>query len=118
MKAAIQAPEFRVGRTGREPASHAAELDNSVFQVDPSVIARRRENRIVLVSRILLGVLFLAGWELASGTIVKEFWVSSPLGVLAALVKLANSGGLGAYVMATVNEAAAGFVFGALGGIL
>jgi NitT/TauT family transport system permease protein len=92
--------------------------DDVVFLVDPSIVARRKQNRLVLALRIILGVLFLVGWQLASGTLIKEFWISSPTGVYAALVKLWQSGNLGAYVWATVAEAITGFVFGAAAGML
>lgn len=92
--------------------------DDVVFLVDPSIVARRKQNRLVFTLRIILGVLFLVGWQLASGTLIKEFWISSPTGVYAALVKLWQSGNLGAYVWATVAEAITGFVFGAAAGML
>lgn len=92
--------------------------DDVVFLVDPSIVARRKQNRLVFALRIILGVLFLVGWQLASGTLIKEFWISSPTGVYAALVKLWQSGNLGAYVWATVAEAITGFVFGAAAGML
>ena len=92
--------------------------DDIVFLVDPSIVARRKQNRLVLALRIILGVSFLVGWQLASGTLIKEFWISSPSGVYAALLKLWQSGNLGSYVWATVAEAITGFVFGAAAGML
>lgn len=109
--AAVEHTPPAAGRAAPAPSGE-------VFLVDPSILARRRENRIVLASRLLLAVVLIGGWELASGTIVKEFWVSSPKGVLIALAKLWESGSLVTYTMATVNEAITGFLFGALAGML
>lgn len=125
MKAAMDPHSAQAPVAGPEPAAASAGAsreapgtqDDVVFLVDPSIVARRRENRIVLVLRILIGIAALVGWQLASGTIVKEFWVSSPLGVLQALVKLAQTGGLAAYTWATVEEAMVGFLFGAAAGM-
>lgn len=95
----------------------AIEDEELVFAVDPSVIARRREARTVLLFRILIGVGALLGWHFASDRLVPDFWISNPLAVLAALVRLWNEGGLGYSIVATVVEALAGFALGALIGI-
>ena len=92
--------------------------DDAVFLVDPSILARRRETRTVLVFRVLLGVAALAFWQWSSGRLIKEFWVSSPSGVVAALVKLWEVGGLPAAIGATVAEALVGFALGAISGML
>jgi NitT/TauT family transport system permease protein len=101
----------------QRPARPPVIEEDTVFLVDPSIVARRRENRTVLAMRIVLGVAFLVAWQLASGTLVKEFWVSSPLGVWNALVKLWNTGGMLTYTWATVSEAVTGFAFGAIAGM-
>lgn len=95
----------------------AIEDEELVFAVDPSVIARGREARTVLLFRILIGVGALLGWYFASDRLVPDFWISNPLAVLAALVRLWNEGGLGYSIVATVVEALAGFALGALIGI-
>ena len=99
-------------------AATSAAQDDAVFLVDPSIVTRRRENRMVLVLRIVLGVAALLAWQLASGTIVKEFWVSTPLGVLKALGTMAETGLLASHTWATVAEAIAGFLAGAAAGML
>jgi NitT/TauT family transport system permease protein len=114
----VQTPEPSQSPAGAQQTSSAQAQAGELFQIDPSILARRREDRVVLVSRVLLGIVLLGGWQLASGTIVKEFWVSSPTGVVLALVKLWQSGSLATYTLATVNEAITGFVFGAIAGML
>lgn len=121
MKAAMNTriPDAAATRQAPPSAPDVARTDDdAVFLVDPSILARRRENRIVLICRIVLGVAALIGWELASGTLIKEFWVSSPHGVILALMKLWDSGGLAGYIWATVSEAMTGFLLGAAAGML
>lgn len=83
-----------------------------VFAVDPSIRARRRENTLVIALRIALSVVLLGGWELASGTIVSPFWVSSPSLIFFALVEMVASGGLPLAIFATMLVATSGFVLG------
>ncbi len=102
-------------RTG---ARHRADQDEElVFAVDPSVVARRRETRIVTLFRILIGVGTLLAWHFASDRLVPDFWISNPLAVLAALGRLWNEMGLGYSIVATMGEALAGFALGAAVGI-
>ncbi|WOS65493.1 ABC transporter permease [Sinorhizobium fredii] len=91
--------------------------DADLLLVDPSVKARQRENLIVNVSRVLLAVVFLGVWELASGWLAATFWVSKPSLIVIALGDLIASGQLFIAVLNTVLEALAGFLAGALLGI-
>jgi NitT/TauT family transport system permease protein len=89
-----------------------------VFVVDPSVRARARERRVVTLFRLLLCVGFLAFWELASGPLVSEFWVSKPSAIALALSRLWADGVLLKAILTTVMEAIAGFGIGATVGVL
>ncbi|MGH3466662.1 MAG: ABC transporter permease [Thermocrispum sp.] len=91
---------------------------DEVFLVDPSIKARRRETIIVAVSRLALIVAGLTGWELASGRLVSDFWISSPTAVWSALVRFAGNGQLLPAVQVTLLETAIGFAVGAGAGIV
>ncbi len=101
---------------GAVPATPSPE--DEVFSVDPSVKARRREKRIVVLARIALGAAFLLVWEWVSGRFIEAFWISSPSSVFEALKGLVLSGELLSNVYATVTEAIVGFAFGATAGVL
>ena len=98
-------------------ATAISRADAELFAVDPSVKARRRENLIVNISRIVLAIMLLGIWELASGPLVATFWVSKPSLITVALVDLIRSGQLLTAVASTVLEAGAGFLAGAVLGI-
>ncbi|MES9541481.1 ABC transporter permease subunit [Actinomadura sp. NPDC000600] len=102
---------------GDARAVPAAAVDE-VFLTDPSIRARRRETVTVAVSRLALVVLGLTGWELASGRVISDFWISSPSAVWSALARFMDNGQLLPAVQATLLEAAAGFAVGAGAGIL
>lgn len=92
--------------------------ESELFAVDPSVKARKRENLIVNISRIVLAIVFFGLWELASGRLIATFWVSKPSQILVALADLIQSGQMLIAVVNTVLEAGAGFFAGAVLGIL
>jgi len=91
---------------------------DALFAVDPSVRRRRRDSVIVAISRVLLVVVALTSWQLASGRIVSAFWISSPSGVLSALRGFWTDGVLWPAVQTTLTETAIGFVGGAGVGIV
>lgn len=95
----------------------AGDSDEVLLVKDPSVQARRRENRLVIALRILVIVLVLIGWELASGRLVSAFWVSSPSGVVGGFIDLLESGLLFSSIMSTIYVASVGFLLGAVIGI-
>lgn len=84
---------------------------------DPSIKARRRENMIVNISRVVLAAGVLAAWELASGRLVSAFWVSSPSQIVLGFRDLIVSGQLHTAIFNTMLEATIGFVAGAALGI-
>ena len=90
---------------------------DDIFTVDPSIKARKRENMLVTTLRIGVFVVVVAAWELASGTIVNPFWVSSPSQILVAFIEMMQSGALPRAIFATVLVAFAGFVLGILIGV-
>lgn len=102
-----------------KPAAAPTDPDvDEVFLVDPSIRARRRENVVVAVARVAVAVLGLAAWELCSGRLISEFWISSPSAVASALGRFVTGGQLLPAVQATLLETAAGFAVGAVAGIL
>jgi NitT/TauT family transport system permease protein len=92
--------------------------DKLLFAVDPSIRARRRETAVVVASRVILLVVFLVGWEMASGRLLSDFWISRPTDVADALVRLWREEGLGSAIVATLTETVAGFVLGATAGVI
>lgn len=98
-------------------ASAPAEKDE-VFLVDPSIRARKRENRVVTIGRITVGLAVIALWQFASGRFVSEFWLSSPLAVLLAVGRLWTEASLANSLVATVVEALVGFAIGAAAGMV
>lgn len=95
-----------------------ADGTDEVFLVDPSIRARRREHVTVLVARVAVAVLALAGWQYASGRWIEEFWISSPVAVAEALVRFVGAGQLLPAIGATLLETTAGFAVGAAAGIV
>jgi NitT/TauT family transport system permease protein len=67
--------------------------------------------------RLLLAATILAGWQLASGPLVPEFFVSKPSAILDALRRQVVSGNLFFHMGITATEACAGFAIGALAGV-
>lgn len=72
--------------------------------------------------RLLLVVVWLGSWELAANTIMDPFYYSKPSAIWAKLVTWVtdgtSQGSLWANILATLEEAAAGFVIGTLAGIV
>lgn len=102
---------------GAASGSTAPDLDE-VFSVDPSVRERRRERIIVGLSRLVLVVAALAAWQLVSGRLVSDFWISDPRAIWSALVRFVDDGRLFPAIWVTLSEAALGFAAGAVAGIV
>jgi NitT/TauT family transport system permease protein len=71
----------------------------------------------VLVGRLLLTAALLGLWEFASGRLIRVFFISSPSKVFSFIVDLFASGELLPHLLATLEEAAIGYVLGAAFGI-
>lgn len=79
------------------------------------VVIRRRG---IWMTRLILAVVTLGLWELASGPVVDPFFVSSPTEVAAQLNEWAVSGDLTFHLSITVQELLLGFVLGAALGVV
>jgi NitT/TauT family transport system permease protein len=80
---------------------------------------RARQARLRLwLLRVLLVVVVLAGWELASGRLIDVFWLSKPSLITSALLKQIRSGDLLFHVSFTLQEMALGLLFGGSAGAL
>jgi NitT/TauT family transport system permease protein len=98
--------------------ARVATKDETVFEVDPSVRAKRRERTIVTTARVLLCIGLLGFWQFASGRLVSDFWVSNPWAIGQALRRLWEEGLLLSAIGTTVLEASVGFAIGTAVGIL
>ncbi|WP_433558311.1 ABC transporter permease [Pseudonocardia xinjiangensis] len=71
-----------------------------------------RFRRTVLVGRIAVAVVVLGAWQLASGRLVSEFFVSSPSEIVGRLVQLVGTGQLWPHLTQTLIEVGAGLLIG------
>lgn len=71
----------------------------------------------MVVYRLILAMAILVAWELASGRLIAEFFVSKPSAILAAFQRLIVSGDLFFHAAVTASEAFAGFIIGGTIGI-
>lgn len=92
-----------------------------------SQIAAARERRLLWIARVALLIATIALWEIASRTVIAEFWISRPSKIFGVLVKWFTDQRAGEsftnatipfHLAITVQEAAYGFVVGALAAIL
>jgi len=67
---------------------------------------------VLAAKRCLALVLLLGAWELASGRLIRPFWVSRPSDILARLLEWALRGDLWIHLRATLLEMSVGFVLG------
>lgn len=88
----------------------------AVAQYEAGLVRRKR---LVLLSQIAFGLLFLAFWEWASGRLVDPFFVSSPVKVFGKLWQWTISGNLWFHLSMTLLATAMGFAIGsAIGFVL
>jgi NitT/TauT family transport system permease protein len=80
--------------------------------------ARTAERRFLLAARLGIVVAALVAWELASGTLIRAFYVSSPSAVAETLAEWITSGELVYHGAFTVAAAFLGYVFGAVAAVL
>lgn len=71
------------------------------------------KRRIVLAGRVLVGVLFIAFWQYASGRLIDPLFVSSPGAVAWQLWRWTVTGSLWTHLSITLYATALGFVIGA-----
>jgi NitT/TauT family transport system permease protein len=95
------------------PRFEAAETD--IIEEKPS----RLDSKLVMfLFQCGLLSLFLIAWQLASGTLLREFYVSKPSIILERLWGWIVSGDLWHHLEATLLETLLGFIFGALAGFV
>lgn len=75
--------------------------------------AQAGRRRAILLGRVLVGIVFLAGWEYASGRLVDPLFVSSPSAVGMRLWRWLITGSLWTHLSITLYATAFGFVIGA-----
>lgn len=68
--------------------------------------------------RAALLILLVGGWELASGRVFEEFFVSKPSAIIAVAWGWVLSGRLFYHAGITITEAVAGFALGGMAGML
>jgi NitT/TauT family transport system permease protein len=81
----------------------------------------RRRARVSWRTRaiqLLVVVVWIGAWQLASGRLIKSFWISSPRAVWATLHKLAADGSLWVDVRVTLKEMILGLLLGILIGAI
>lgn len=80
--------------------------------------ARRANRRFLFTARLGIVIVVLVGWELASGTLIRPFYVSSPSAIGETLLDWATSGELWYHGRFTVAAALFGYVLGAAAAVL
>jgi NitT/TauT family transport system permease protein len=86
--------------------------------LDEEPRAGRFESLKLPVARLIFLAAFLLLWQLASGTLIAEFWIGKPSTIMARLVQWTSSGYLLFHLGITLQEMAWGFLFGASAGVI
>jgi len=110
---AVKEPMALAGPPAGEAASTAVLLDEQQRHRARS----RADRRFLLFARLAFLAGFLVAWELASGTIVRPFFISSPTAVAAALFGWIESGELWFHGQFTLIATFLGYVTGSLAAI-
>lgn len=110
-------PAARVSAT-QPPRVDDASRERLLLAADPSIRERRRTTVLVVVARFALAAILLVAWELASGRVVSEFWLSSPTAIGSALQAFWEDQVLWPALKSTLTETALGFLLGAASGIV
>lgn len=93
--------------------------DTLLLEVQHQERARQRgQRRGTLVGRLMAGVVFLGVWELASGRIVDQFFLSKPSLIAVSLWEMLTKEQLLYHLQFTITEALAGYVIGAVLGLV
>jgi NitT/TauT family transport system permease protein len=105
MAVPLPAPESRGERLLRE--------------VEDRERGRRRADAVSMtLGRVAFGVLFLLTWELVSGRLVDQFFISKPTHIIAALWDLIVKENLLYHLRFTITEALTGYLIGVTAGLL
>lgn len=80
--------------------------------------ARRRHRLFLATARLGIVVVALVAWELASGTLLRPFYISSPSAVAQTLAEWTANGDLLYHGQFTVTAAFFGYLLGAVTGVL
>lgn len=79
---------------------------------------RRRDRRATMIGRVVFAAAFFAVWELASGRIVDQFFVSRPSAIAASLWAMVTKEALPYHLQFTIVEALVGYLIGASAGLV
>jgi len=102
---AVAAPESRADRLLRQVE-------------DQEQVRQRKDRRSATLGRLAFAAGFFLVWELASGTIVDQFFVSKPSHIAASFWAMHTREGLLYHLQFTIIEALAGYLIGAAAGLL
>jgi NitT/TauT family transport system permease protein len=85
---------------------------------DQEQVRQRKDRRSATLGRLAFAAGFFLVWELASGTIVDQFFVSKPSHIAASFWAMLTREGLLYHLQFTIIEALAGYLIGAAAGLL
>src|SRR5947209_6143610 len=106
-------------RCGRRTVVTRAEVLAPAREGTPRRTRRLRRGIAVVSAQVLVGVVLLGGWELASGRLIDTFFVSKPSLVAVELWRQATAGRLWTDLWVTVvRETLVGYVIGSVLGIV
>jgi len=95
---------------GDEDTRRPSDAASALLEQDRREATRFR--RAVLIGRVAVAVVVLGSWQLASGRLVSEFFVSSPSDIVGRLVQLVVTGELWPHLTQTLVEVGAGLLIG------
>ena len=95
---------------GDEDTRRPSDAGSALLDQDRREATRFR--RVVLIGRVAVAVVVLGAWQLASGRLVSEFFVSSPSDIVGRLVQLVSTGELWPHLTQTLVEVGAGLLIG------
>ena len=78
---------------------------------------RRRERRATALGRLLFAAIFFGAWEVLSGPVLDQFFISKPSAIAASLWAMATKESLFYHLRFTIVEALTGYLIGAAGGL-
>ncbi|HEU4798795.1 MAG TPA: ABC transporter permease, partial [bacterium] len=81
-------------------------------------VRRRRDRRNTTIGRLLFAAVFFAAWEVSSGRIVDQFFVSKPSTIAASWWAMLVKESLLDHLQFTIVEALSGYLIGAVAGLI